>query len=225
MILDLLFPVKCLQCGKSGKYICTNCLGKVGKAKQICVECERSAIDGMVHIKCKTPWGLDGCTAIWNYSGVVRKALIKLKYKFAYEIAGELAGNAARFLKTEVTALPKDCLLTVVPLHKKRERWRGFNQIEEIGKLVCKKMNWKFVPNILIRKKHVQPQVELKGKERRSNVLGVFEFNSSFKSLVYSHQSLVIFDDVLTTGATIREASKVLKRNSAKTVWGLTIAK
>jgi ComF family protein len=201
------------------------CVGKARLAKQICVECAKPAVDGMTHIACKRAWGLSGCLSVWKYEGAIRKALLKLKYNFAKEIAEELSIHIVHYLQKEITALPKNSLLVPIPLHRRRTNWRGFNQGEEIGKLVAKRMGWKFYPDVLIRKLSKRPQTELKGDERRENILGVFVLNSDFKSLVISYQSLVIFDDVLTTGATMKEAAKVLKRNGAKNVWGLTIAK
>ena len=85
-LVDLFFPKKCLSCAKGGRYICEACLNKVKRARQICIECERPSIDGMTHTKCKRPWGLDACFSIWVYEGVIRKAFIKLKYKFAFAI-------------------------------------------------------------------------------------------------------------------------------------------
>lgn len=70
-----------------------------------------------------------------------------------------------------------------------------------------------------------KPQVGLKGKQRRENVKGEFSINQKLKAKIDNNSLVVIFDDVYTTGATIKEAVKVLKRNGVKTVWGLTIAR
>lgn len=223
--MDFLFPVKCLECGTGGKYLCKPCVRKVRETRQVCPECERPAIDGMTHTKCQKTWGLNGYVSIWNYEGVIREAILKLKYRFVLAIAEELAEQTVSFLRAEITALPKDFLLIPIPLHSRRERWRGFNQAEAIGKLVAGKMGWDFSSEILVRKKHKKPQVELKGDEREGNVRGVFRFNKNCQPLMVNHQSFVLFDDVLTTGATLKEAGKVLKRNGAEIVWGLTIAK
>jgi ComF family protein len=226
-IVDLIFPKKCFGCNRNGKFICEVCIRKVKLAKQICIGCEKPAIDGMTHVRCKRPLRLDACTSIWNYDGVIRKALINLKYKFAFKIAEELADNIASFLLKKNFVLPKEAILIPIPLHRFRANWRGFNQVEEIGKLVCQKMGWEFQPDILVRKKVRRPQTELKGDKRQQNIRGVFSINSKYKNsnLLATNHNLLIFDDVLTTGATIKEAGKVLKRNGAKQVWGLTIAR
>lgn len=223
-ILDLLFPITCLACKSFGKYLCKDCLLKVKKSKQICIECDKPSIDGFTHIKCKKPQTLDGVFSVWQYSGVIRRAILKLKYNFVSNIAIELAEIMAKYVSEEFNPLPKKPLLIPVPLHKKRKNWRGFNQVEEVGKVLAKKLGWDFNCDILVRKKKSTPQVELKGEERKENVRGVFAFEKNKKSLILSSSSLVLFDDVLTTGATIREAGKVMKRNGAEKVWGLTIA-
>lgn len=226
-LVDFVFPIKCLDCGKRVRYICKACLNKVTKAKQVCIECKKPAIDGITHTKCKRPLGLDACTSIWKYSGVIRKSLISLKYKFAYQIAKELADYIVVFLSKKDIKLPNKAILIPIPLHKLRNNWRGFNQVEEIGKLVSQKMNWEYHPDILVRKGIKRPQAELKKDERAKNIRGVFSLNPKYKklNLLTTNYKILLFDDVFTTGATIKEATKVLKRNKIKFVWGLTIAR
>lgn len=225
-LLDLIFPKKCLQCGKSGKYICKNCAEKVKVARQICVECQKPAIDGITHIGCHKPLGLDGVLAGFEYKWVMKKAIKSLKYRFAREVAQEVSFLMLRHLKSNINALPKDLVLIPIPLHKKRQNWRGFNQAEELGKIIAGQMKWKFIPNLIIRVRQSTPQAELKGEERRKNVQGIFQLNPKFKYPVSNINSLVIFDDVFTTGATMREAAKVIKRkNKDLKIWGLAVAR
>ena len=86
-------------------------------------------------------------------------------------------------------------------------------------------MGWGFVDDIVTRNIKAKPQTELKGKERLLNVRGVFRFNNSYRKQITDYGPLIIFDDVWTTGMTLKETCKVLKRNGAKNVWALTIAK
>lgn len=179
----------------------------------------------MTHAKCKKKRSLDKAISVWKYEGVIRQAILKLKYNFAFDIAGELANMVATSLKENFTILPRDAVLVPIPLHKKRENWRGFNQSKELGKLIAAKLGWQFAPDLLIRKEQSLPQVQLTEGERKKNIKDAFTLNSSFKSEVTSHKSLVIFDDVWTTGSTLREAGKVLKRGGFVEVNGLTIAR
>lgn len=190
--------------------------------RQVCIECEKPSVDGFTHIKCKRPWGLDGVVSIWEYEKVIRQAILKLKYKFAYEIANELSTYVVYFLNNSVQALPSKAILVPVPLHKTRERWRGFNQSVKTGEIIASHMGWKFTPEIIVRRFSTTPQVELTGIQRRRNLKNAFSLNGGYR---LSGEKFIIFDDVMTTGTTLKEIGSVLKRSGAGEVWGLTISK
>lgn len=196
-LIDFIFPKKCLECGKEGKYICPNCVAKVGKGGI-----------SKDHI------------SIFRYEGVIRKAIIALKYKFSTEIAKELAGVCIKQLITNRYSLY--AILVPIPLHWYRQNFRGFNQSEEVGKLIAKEMGWEFVPDLLIKKKSTKSQVELKGSARRRNLSGTFSLNAKYQILDTNY---IVFDDVMTTGSTLKEAIDVLRSTGAQKVWGLTIAR
>lgn len=203
--LDLLFPVNCLQCGKSGGYICPKCLAKV-------------------EVICRFNPTTQTFT-IFKYEGVIRKAIIALKYKFAFAIASELANVCFQKLQSQHTLYHiQHTILVPIPLHKSRERWRGFNQSELVGKLLSTKMGWEFEPNLLARTIASKSQVGLPKSERVRNIRGKFAVNLSPKSKIQG-RNIIVFDDVLTTGSTIQEAMKVLQKSREKEVTGLTIAK
>lgn len=217
-ILDLVFPKSCLECGKSGLYICGFCSNKVRRLKPACPYCEKASIDGFTHTKCKKKYGLDGLTSIWDYEGVIRKAILSLKYKYATEVGKELS---ARFIN-ELAGLDTKMqgVLIPIPIYWHRENMRGFNQSGEIGKLAAKEMEWGFEPGILIKRRPTMPQASLTVLERKQNLRGVFDALASNLP-----ESIILFDDVFTTGSTLKEAAKVLKRAGAVKVWGLTIAR
>lgn len=196
-ILDFIFPKYCLECGKSGKYVCNECVSKV--------------LDGTFD---------KNNFAVFKYKGVIRKAIVSLKYKFASDIADELVSVTVDRLKStkfhNITLIP-------IPLYKQRENWRGFNQSELLGKKIADKLNWNFIPDLLIRIKNTHPQVNLKGDERRKNLSGVFTINPNFK--LHAKYSILLFDDVYTTGSTIKEAKKVLEKAGYKKIYSLTIAR
>ena len=223
-IIDFIYPKKCLECGKDGVYICNDCLSEVRKSRLVCLACRRPSKNGMTHMNCKERFSVDHSYSLWNYSGVVRKAILKLKYNFAYDVAYELSNKFVEKLKKDADILPKNAIICPIPLHRLRQNWRGFNQSEVLAKRVGKDMSWQFYPDLLLRKKLTKPQTELKGGERKDNIKGVFEFNSRY-SFSKTHTPIILFDDVLTTGSTIKEAAMVLKRNGFEVVWGLTIAR
>jgi ComF family protein len=199
MILDLFFPKQCLECKKEGKYICKSCLEKV----PVC------------------GW-YNGNYSIFRYKGVIRKAIISLKYKFAYDLSNELSLIIIKRLENIYFPF-KNIALVPIPLHIQRENWRGFNQSKILGETIASEMKWKYFPNLLIKYKKTNPQVNLKGIDRRKNLSGVFVVNPTFKLPLTSN--LILFDDVYTTGSTINEAKKALKDVGFSKIYSLTIAR
>lgn len=198
-------------------------MAKLKPVKTICFDCKRPSIDGITHVKCKKPQGIDGLISIWEYKGLVKLVVKSLKYRFAKDMSKDLSFLVTKYLKENINALPEEAYLVPIPLHKRRKNWRGFNQSEILGNDISGRMNWKFIPDLLIRKDMKKPQVELVGEERAQNVKGVFTLNQKY-SVKNIKLPTIIFDDVYTTGSTIKEACKVLKRNGVKVVWGLTVA-
>lgn len=190
--------------------------------------CGEGALGGLTHQFCRRPFGLDGLTSIFVYKGVVAKAIKKLKYKFVKDLAEELIELFLSFCGEEKLFSDfcrlSNIALVPIPLHPQRLRWRGFNQAELLGELVAKNLGIRFVPDLLLRVKNTKPQVELDKYERQINIRGAFASNKNCK-LKIENWNFILFDDVWTTGATLKEAGKVLKRNGAKKVWGLTIAR
>lgn len=225
-ILDLIFPKSCLTCGKGGSYICTDCVLKVRLLKPACPYCEKASIDGFTHTKCKKKFGLDGLISIWDYECVIRKAVMALKYKYSTEVGKELANIFANYLRSQYTIynILNTSTLVPIPLHWHRENVRGFNQSEEIGKLVAKEMGWRFNPDLLVKKKPTISQAQLSVEARKQNLRGVFCLNSNY-TLDALPSTLILFDDVFTTGSTLKECGKVLKHAGVEKVWGMTIAR
>jgi len=112
--------------------------------------------------------------------------------------------------------------LVPVPLHPKRLCEREFNQSAIIASVIGKRMNLPVLLDVLIRRRHTRPQVELDMKERRKNVTGVFAVENA---RAIEGKDLVLIDDVFTTGATVSECARTLKRNGAGKVYIITIAR
>src|SRR4030065_1780259 len=210
-ILDFVFPRKCLNCNKEGLYLCKNCLNNLREPHQVCPVCERFSINGKTHSGCISLSSLNGLRPVWPYRGIIRKALIALKYKFAYEIAKEVSDNVIKKLTKSLFINFKRPILIPIPLHTLRKNWRGFNQTEVMGKIIAERFNWRFEPGFLVRRKIISPQTGLGKMERKENVKGVFGINNKIINARYS--TLILFDDVWTTGSTIKEAAVIIKRN------------
>jgi len=229
VFLDLLFPRKCLGCGKIGSYFCSDCLNFVLlKDERICPMCGKGSLGGLTHPGCRRLFGLDGLTSIFTYKGVIERAIKKLKYKFVSDLASDLVELFLSFCGEDKVfsdfCRQEEVVLVPIPLHSRRLRWRGFNQAELLGGLIAKNLGIKFGPDLLLRIKDTKPQVELDKKSRRQNIRHAFVLNKNLKFKI-KNLRFILFDDVWTSGATLREAGKVLKRNGARKVWGLTLAR
>ncbi len=115
--------------------------------------------------------------------------------------------------------------LIAVPLHKKRLKKRKFNQTILLAKNLHKlSPNLAFYPDFLIRKKHTKAQAELRKKEREKNLKSAFVINAKFLQQIKG-KNILLIDDVTTTGATLENCAKVLKRGGAAKITTLTLAK
>lgn len=221
-LLDFIFPKKCVSCGRIGSYICAECLRKiVAIDSPVCAFCQRQAIGGKTHPGCYKRYGLDGLIVASRYSGPVKIAIAKIKYRWIYDICSVLvdilAANIWRF------DLPKNYILVPVPLHARRKNWRGFNQAFKICEILAKRFGVNF-SDLLIRNSETKTQVGLDRDERRKNVRGVFSLSKLATSDQVRNKNFILVDDVYTSGATMAECAKVLKKNGAKSVWGMAVA-
>lgn len=224
-ILDAIFPVRCTGCGKEGWYICEKCEGFLSENALICPACGQSSLTGVCHEKCKTRYGLDGLTSMWEFDGVLKLLVHEVKYNgvthAVKEIVEKMMGvaieDSMRF--GDFLLFSQSAEYTWVPMFRKKERTRGFNQAMLIAKEFAKYTKGESA-NLLVKARETKDQADLKREERLQNVRGVFCVKAQNLS-----ERVVLVDDVWTTGATMRECCAVLKKAGAKEVWGLTIAR
>ncbi|OGH42289.1 MAG: hypothetical protein A3H79_00615 [Candidatus Levybacteria bacterium RIFCSPLOWO2_02_FULL_36_8b] len=231
-ILDLIFPKYCVNCKKLGDYLCADCFSFLSfNDFELCLNCNRPSIDGLTHPYCKGKYLIDGAFSALNYKGVVKKLVYNFKYepKFVSDLNNTLVNLFYEALIqkesfAEIYELFKnDLILVPVPLYLPKLKKRGYNQSELLAKGLSKRFG---IPlfSVLERTKNTKTQVGLKKEERKENIKDAFKIKTTgIKDL--SDKSLFLVDDVLTTGSTLLEAANVLKRNGAKNVWGITLAK
>lgn len=205
-IVDLIFPKMCSGCGQEGKYICDDCQKKMIRPEQICPMCCRPSIDGWTHPRCRTADGMERLIVGLPYKGVVQQCLKKVKYKSAWEIIGFLY-NLGKYSEYEG-------IVTSVPMWKGKEQIRGFNQAKILAELVGQNID------LIERTRETKPMFGLSRKVRGQNILNAFRIINN-----QIPKKVILVDDVWTTGATMRECSKILKLAGAKEVWGLALAR
>lgn len=222
----MLFPKRCVGCRKNGEYICTDCFATISfDIEKICTVCNKSSLDGKTHPVCVGKYTLDGTLSSVAYKGIIRKLLYQLKYQpYLTDLIPDLAELMYEALiqnEIFVHLIKEKPILIPIPLSPKRLKKRGYNQAELLTKQLGKRFDLK-VFNILKRVKDTKPQYGLKREERLVNIKDAFDISSKISQM---GKIAIIVDDVLTTGSTLNEAAKILKKNGFKEVWGVALAK
>ncbi len=213
-----------------GAWLCDECLDKIElihpPACRRCgaplVAAEFGSTDAAVCIHCREARsGLDGLSACAFHSGPLREAVHELKYNDLRALAAPLAALMARcWVELAPAGLDLDAVVPV-PLHRSRERERGYNQAALLARELAECLGLPVKEDILFRTRATPPQVGLSAEERRANVLGAFRCQSG--SLTGSRVLLV--DDVCTTGATLEAAAVALHEGGATLIWAYTLAR
>lgn len=226
-ILDFFYPKFCYLCKKEKTYLCPECFLKIEIAKSsFCPYCGKRSFDGKICQNHKK--FLNGFVSATFYENdLVKKLIDDFKYNFVKELSKNLSLLIFRFLKenqeVEFFKNPYDFVLVPVPLHKRKLRWRGFNQSEEIAKELSPLIKIPFKKDLLLRKKYTKSQMLLDKKKREENVKNAFLVNKNKKEIL-QQKKIILVDDVATTLFTLEEAAKTLKESGAKEVWGLVVA-
>lgn len=223
-LVELVFPARCLSCGvevQSGKVICEKCFPAIRFNQTLfCGRCRaRMAISRRIcHPNFPYILGAAG-----NYSDETLKNLIhEFKFRSVKQAAGFLGGLLADYAR----GIPfpwRLFLVMPVPLSKKRERKRGFNQSEMIAEVFAKNLGLPIETKVLRRHKNAKPQSEIQGWERRrENVRNCFSVTAP---AALKGKNVILIDDVTTSGATLLEAAVTLKKCGVRRIVGLVVAK
>jgi ComF family protein len=210
-ILQFIFPKRCVVCEKhDDQNLCTDCLKEVPQVRNKKSELVFSAL----------PYR----------HPAVKYSLWEFKFKNNPSAFMKLLPLVHDVLIDELTERSifnnfQNPLLVPIPLHKNRHKARGFNQSELIAYHIHK-----INPDIfdinetgLIRSKDTEPQAKIANRElRKKNIEGCFEV---LKPNAFHNRNIILIDDITTTGSTLQEAMKVLKKSGARNVYAFTVAK
>lgn len=208
-VLDLLFPRRCIGCGVEGDFLCSRCCELLPRPESVGVVSsqDRDLLDS-----------LDGLQCVFLYQGLARDAVHYLKYRNMKSLARPLAGLMADHLESNPISAD---VLTVVPMHSKRLRKRGYNQAELLARELSRFVQLPLVKGALIRLRNTPSQVSMIASDRRSNVEGAFRC----RGRVFQGKAVLLIDDVCTTGATLNACAAALKEAGARSVQGLTLSR
>jgi ComF family protein len=229
-ITELLFPNQCLYCnhliGQEGAF-CNSCWQKLqfitDPKCNICSHpFEFQITDNLTCAKClNNKPSYDKVITLFRYNQIIKKVIGDFKYYDNTFLSKKLAQNLINKHSPELSEID---LIIAIPLHKKRLRKRKFNQAILIGKEVSKVLNKRFINDLLLRIKNTTAQAGLRKKQREKNLQGAFALNKKYQEMIKSKKILLV-DDVMTTGTTLENCAKILKKFGAKEVTVLVIAK
>ena len=185
-----------------------------------------------------------------RYDGMTAAMLAGLKYKYKKEYADTFAYLLYRYLGTEIRRIPAAAIVPV-PIHGKRRRLRGYNQAEEIGRSLAAFLNheeaelfrmgisgpalselyfprtgikYRVLPDLLVRKKNTRAQKELSAMDRILNLQSAFEVSGSWiRKNGRLPETVILIDDIYTTGATLEVCTRALLSAGVKRVYGLCV--
>ena len=218
--LDWLFPPTCGGCGISGTRWCPDCQKKVQVISDtVCDSCGLPQEHGGLCTRCNNDlpaYKLLRSWAVFEYP--VRGALHRLKYRRDIGLGEALSSQIASFIAQ--LNWPVETMIPI-PLGKQRLKERGYNQVAMVARPLSIQLGLKYLPGALVRARETRSQMGLTADERQENVRSAF---SATGGNVYGRTVLLI-DDVSTTGATLSSAAEALYTSGAQEVYAFTIAR
>ncbi len=206
-LVEIIFPEFCIGCAKMGTLLCNQCYEKI------------EFLQFVIPINEKTSC-LNSATCCCQYSNLAKKIIHELKYKSVINV-----GKTIAHIMYYTTAPPDFDLITFVPIHKKKLDQRGFNQTQVIAKELSKLFQ-KPVASLLIKTKHTHSQMSLNQKsDRQNNIIGTIAINPKIpKETVEKYKTILVVDDVFTSGTTLNCCAGILKKFGFQNIHGICFA-
>ncbi len=228
-LIQRVYPPRCLLCGHSGQKqgheavdLCGHCQHQLPYNDTACLRCAlplpAETASGNICGRCqKKPPAFDSSYSLFVYEQPAVWLIQQLKFNDRLVHARLLGSMLARKVQ-KVGELPQ-CIIPV-PLFRHRLRQRGFNQSVELAKPVAKQNGLPLELNLVERVRPTESQTGLDAKQRRKNIKGAFRITAAIP-----YQNVAIIDDVVTTGSTVNELARVLKRAGVRNVVVWSIAR
>src|SRR6202158_574615 len=219
-LLDLVLPLRCGGCRIVGSWLCGRCRARIRRLEEpLCRRCgsevESARQEGGCGGRLKSLPRLRSAAA---YEGPLELALQRFKYHGWRRLAGPLALLMAERLVVEGLSAP---WAVAVPLHGSRLRQRGFNQFEARAPDLRARLSLSSPPGELVRTRPTPPQVGHDRRWRLDNVRGAFEWRGAPLEAC----SILLVDDVATTGATLEACAAALRAGGSGPVMGVSVAR
>jgi len=213
---ETLFPQRCIACGRFGAALHPSCAASMPAAGGARCPCCWAPSDRGLCARCSVAApAFDALRARFRFEGDARRAILEAKFRGVTALLGPLAEAAAEAVPP---AWDIDAVVPV-PLHRRRERQRGYNQAALLAKTVAAHIDAPLRRNLLRRVRQTPPQAGLRREQRLRNLLGAFEARGA------APRSILLIDDVTTTGATFEAAAFALRRAGASRIFALAVAR
>jgi competence protein ComFC len=214
--VDLVFPPFCIECGKLGERICRECIRKIQWIyPPFCEFCGSPAPNNPRH-SCIDPTKIQQIRSAAVFTGPIRKALHAIKYRNDQSLASAVSQLSMPFWPIRDWGIH---LIAPVPLGKKREGRRGYNQALLLAKALSEYTNIPIRSDLVYRVKETRSQVGLSYAERQTNL------TDAFQAVPVPEGRILLVDDVCTTGATLQMSGCALQRAGAESVYGISVAR
>lgn len=251
-LIDFIFPIECLDCGREGDWLCGRCFKKLNFSRQqYCLNCKKKNTFGTFCAECQPNYNLDGVWIAGDYENKTLAKLIKnMKYKFVRDIAKILGAYMSFFIKNMLNEHTIRQFLS----SSSQPLWRNFKKINHTPVILFDIKNVLVIP-VPLHKKRLRLRGFNQAAEIAKSIMHKLGLTLDSKNLIrtkhkkpqaklkeserlinlkncfkwqgddLNDRKVIIVDDVVTTGATLNECAKVLKENGASEVWGLVAAK
>lgn len=217
-LLDLCFPKFCSGCGRFGTYLCLECAKTIHFYRlPLCPGCMGSINELGVHPRCKKDTRLDGLIVVSKFDGVLKQMVTEVKYQGYFDMLHTLS-LLFRTKSNLLSVTPR--VIIPVPLHPQKLDERGFNQAWILAQDLSKQLSVPATDKLLRKIKPTRSQAGLKREDRLKNVSESFSCTRKLKKT----DTVLLVDDVVTTGATFSACSDALKKTGAGKVYGITLA-
>lgn len=220
-----LYPPRCAACRKVGCDDwcdeCSQCITYL--SLPVCSRCGIPLNEGESCVTCLSrPLVPEAVRAVSDYSGAIKTAIRRFKYNKQPALAPTLAKLLVLGWQSPLTAPLRDVRIVLpMPIHPRRKRERGFDQCRLLASAFCRETNLPMLCGVLQRTVYRRPQIGLTMTQRRQNVADAFVVVNAAEVV---GESVLLIDDVWTTGSTLNEASKTLLAAGAGRVFAYTVA-
>ncbi len=224
-IRDIIAPQKCYACRREGHFFCPECRTDFSCYDPFCYVCKKASTWFLLHEKCNTSGSLSKVIVYGKYNRTILQKLISDgKYYGKKEVFQDLGRELGRFLSLHHYLQEFDDYIVIsVPMHFLRRWKRGYNQSDILTKEIAESLGLRCSTNIIMRRRYTKQQSHLWRSERLQNLAGAFGVKKDDIKYI-KNKNIILVDDVVSTGSTLREVASVLKLYGAKEIIGLVVA-